>query len=134
MGKFVNFAKGLLTNRLGIVLATLNLCYFASRKYFSLTFEHTHGENCVFFNSHHFFDIFVGLGTNSSELLLILNLPAVFFSLLAGKFMQMVFPDFCAFTHGRFQIVFFLFFVTLQWLFIGWSAKIIASKMQSAKY
>lgn len=128
-----NFVKGLLTNRFGIVLAALNVCYFASRSYIHFIFAHAHGENCAFFGGRHFFDIFTGLGAGSSDFMFLLNLPAVLFSLLSGTFVQIIFPDFCLYTQGKIQIVFFVFFITFQWLFIGWTAKTLAGKIQLMK-
>lgn len=125
-----NFVKGLITNRFGIVLAALNVCYFLSKNFVQLVFEHTHEENCSVFN-HHF--LLWMQGSSANLLFAKLNSVAILFSLLPGKFMQMIFPDLCIFTQVRFQIVFFIFFVTLQWLFIGYLAKIIARKIRQIK-
>lgn len=124
-----NFIKGMLINRFGIILATLNVCYFVSMKYVHFVFEHTHSvENCF----KHGFSL-MGLTINSASYMLNLNSPAEILSFFPGVFMQLTFPGFCFFTHEKFQIVFFLFFVTLQWLFIGCLAKTVAEKIQSMK-
>ncbi len=104
-----NFVKGLITNRLGIVLAGLNLCYFAH--------DSLKGINQPLTN----FDKIM-LGQNSPALLLtIIPLAAVksLFSMTMFEFLW-----------GQFGFITFLFFVTLQWLFIGWTAKKIAQKIR----
>ncbi len=125
-----NFIKGLLTNRFGIVLAALNVCYFLSENTIRLILQHSHGENCLTSSRH----ILFWMQASFSKLLFAdINSPAILLSVLPGKFMQMNFPGLCVFTLAKFQIVFFIFFVTLQWLFIGWLAKIVAGKIQSMK-
>lgn len=51
-----NFVKSLVTNRFGIVLAALNVCYFVSRKFVPFAFSHGNQDSCAFY--HH--NIFPG--------------------------------------------------------------------------
>lgn len=122
-----SFLVGLFTNRFGIVLATLNVCYFVSRKFVHFTFSHGGGDDCLIFNHH----IMSWIRMQCATTLLSINSPAIIASAFPGKVMQVVFPDFCTYTQAQFQIAFLLFFITLQWLFIGWAAKTIAQKLQS---
>jgi hypothetical protein len=121
------FVKGLITNRLGIVLAALNVCYFLSENTIRLILQHSHAENCLTSSRH----ILFWMQASFSKLLFAnINSPAILLSILPGKFIQMNFPDLCVFTLAKFQIIFFLFFITLQWLFIGWMAKTIARRIR----
>jgi hypothetical protein len=122
-----NFVKGLVTNRFGIVLAALNVCYFVSKKFVPFIFSHGNEDNCIFYNHQMFF----WLKTHYAEIILEINSVAILASMIPSKFMQIIFPEFCSFTQARFQIVFLIFFITLQWLFIGWAAKTIAQKIRS---
>jgi hypothetical protein len=71
MKKLVYFAKGLLTTRAGIVLATLNLCYFVSgdflKGYFSLS--------------------------NFDKIMLSQNSPAIVFSFVPHRIIHFLFPE-----------------------------------------
>ena len=128
------FVKELITNRFGIVLATLNVCYFGlknfgyspSKHFLSHVFEHAHGENCIFIHHPMLFPLaYPAL----SETIMLLNLPALLFSLIPGKIMLMIFPQFCFFTQVKFQMIFFVLAVVLQWLFIAWLSRKIALKL-----
>lgn len=105
MEKLVNFAKSLLTNRLGIVLATLNLCYFVSGNFIGAHFS----------------------PGNFDKLMLSQNAPAIALCFVPNRLIHFLFPQ----TDWLWQItlVFLLSFVALQWLFIGWTAKMIARKL-----
>lgn len=116
------FIKELFANRLGIVLAALNVCYFASRNFINYDFSHGYGKAC-WFNNH--FNI-VGLKMQYSEIIFSLNSPAILFSLISTDLMQTIFPYTCGFELAKIHIVFTGFFTVLQWLFIGWTAKTIA--------
>ena len=130
-----NFVKELLTNRFGIVLATLNVCYFVSRGLIRFVFEHVHGEKHIFdqiviekcFFSSDVTLVFAGL--HLSEVMQLLNLPALLFSLISNKFINIAFPDLCFFTISKLEIAFILFFITVQWLFIAWLARKISQKL-----
>jgi hypothetical protein len=105
---FINFAKGLLTNRLGIVLAMLNLCYLMSQSH-SLGFCPLNG-----------FD----------KIILAQNLPAGAAALITAKFASLIFHATEWLSFPNLWTPLFLFFITLQWLFICWSAKMIARKIR----
>ncbi|MCU1290744.1 MAG: hypothetical protein JWN60_2973 [Acidobacteria bacterium] len=120
------FIKELVTNRFGIVLAALNLCYLAAQKFVPYAFSHGIGDECTFFRH----NVFFWIKLHYNEAMFDINLPAALAALIHGKFTQIIFPDFCFFTHARFQIVAFAFFVTFQWLFIGWTAKTVARLIQ----
>ena len=122
-----NFVKGLITNHFGIVLAALNVCYFVSKKFVPFAFSHGNEDSCVFFNHY----VFSWMKIHYAEKILSINSPAALLSMIPGKFMQIIFPDFCVFTQAKFQIILLIFFITLQWLFIGWAAKTIAQKIRS---
>lgn len=108
MGKLTNFAKGLLTNRFGIVLATLNVCYFAAKG---------------------FGNIIVHPLSNFDKILIIQNLPAAAFSFISLTVIKFLFTASDRFWSYRFMFLITLFFVALQWLFIGWLAKTVARKL-----
>ena len=116
------FAKDLMTNRFGIILATLNVCYLVSRKFVYFVFSHSNGEECVIFKH----QVVSWMKLHYAETILSINSPAALASLIQGKFTHAVFPDFCSYTHAKFQIIFLVFFIIFQWLFIGWAAKTIA--------
>lgn len=109
MKKLVNFAKSLLTNRLGIVLATPNLCYFVSSHFLSGLFQ----------------------VSNFDKIMLSLNAPAIVPSLVAHRLMRFLFLETDGLTLRRWSFVFLLFFVALQWLAICWTAKTIARKLKA---
>ena len=109
MEKLIYFAKSLLTNRLGIVLATLNLCYFASISFVRGNF---------------------GL-SNFDKIMLSLNSPAIILSFIPHKLMHFLFLQADWLTRRQLTYAFLLFFVTLQWLFIAWTAKMIARKLKA---
>ena len=121
------FMVNLLSNRFGIVLAALNVCFFVSGKAVGRVFEHLHGESCVFSKIH----ILASLGNgNVPDVILLQNLPAALFSILPSLYLVKLFPDFCIYTQIKFQFFLLLFFVVLQWLFIGWTAKTLAEKLR----
>jgi hypothetical protein len=109
-----NFVKGLLSNRFAIVLVTLNLCYFAHFASYGLAVSHYPMSN---------FD----------KIMLALHLPAAFLAALPSmliEFLSLIESlSASSYRSPRFvQVIFpvFLFFVALQWLFIGWTARKIA--------
>lgn len=101
-----NFVKGLITNRFGIVLAALNVCHFLSHDNFYSTFD---------------------------KIMVVVNFPAVLLGLVSSQFIRILINDFPLYTKGSILTVLMIFFVTLQWLFIGWLAKIVAEKIRSMK-
>ncbi|MDQ3798575.1 MAG: hypothetical protein M3384_03925 [Acidobacteriota bacterium] len=109
MEKLVNFAKSLLTNRPGIVLATLNLCYFASSDFSSAFFQLS----------------------NFDKIMLSVNAPAIVLSFVPHKLIHFLFPETDWLTLRYLSFIFLLFFVALQWLSICWTAKTIARKLKA---
>ena len=105
---FLNFTKGLLTNRLGIVLAALNLCYFA-------------------WNG---FSVLASLPDNFGKVMISQNSPAIFLTVILTKLTEFLFSKPLTNVNHPLGLTAFLFFVTLQWLFIGWAAKAIARKIK----
>jgi hypothetical protein len=120
------FAVELTSNRFGIVLAALNVCYFISRNFVAYAFSHGDGDKCFFVKQH----VFQWMKFQCADILLYINLPALAASAVQGKLMKNLFPDLCSFTHSQFQIIFLMIFITLQWLFIGWTAQTIARAIQ----
>ena len=120
------FIVDLITNRFGIVLAALNVCYLVSKKFVYYVFSHGNGSECVFYKNSAFFWV----KSYYADAIFNINLPATLVSLIHGKFMQTIFPDFCFFTHAKFQIIALIFYITFQWLFIAWTAKTIARAIQ----
>jgi hypothetical protein len=111
MEKLVNFAKSLLTNRLGIVLATLNLCYFAASGFLKGDFSMN----------------------NFDKIMLSQNAPAIVLSFVPHQLIHFLFTDLDWLTLRYLTFAFLLFFVTSQWLFIGWTAKTIGRKLRNLK-
>jgi hypothetical protein len=120
------FIGSLFSNRFGIILATLNVCYFVSRTYFQRVLEHTHGESCFVFKNFFLFPV----NNDINGLMLFQNLPAIILTLFPNFLMREFSSNLCVFTQTKFQMIFFSFFMILQWLFIGWLAKTIAGKLQ----
>jgi len=106
-----NFVKGMITNRFGIVLATLNLCYFLSNSYVYTGYVHN----------------------GFTKIMIMINSPALLLAIVSSKIAGALFQDIR--THGgaRFSIVLMVFFITFQWLFIAHLARIIALKIRPNK-
>lgn len=96
------FFVELFTNRFGIVLATLNLCFFASRI-----------NN---FNAPPFGKFFASL-----------NFPAIGSTILSVNFIKMFVYQFSLWTEVNLGNIIFAVFIVLQWLFIAWLAGKISS-------
>jgi hypothetical protein len=111
MGKFVFFVKALLSNRPGIVLATLNVCYFAAR------------------------DFFIGVFplSNFDKIMLSQNAPAIVLTFIPHHLIHFLFSQMEWLMLQRLTLVILTFFITLQWLFIGWTAKTMARKLGKRK-
>ena len=124
------FIASLFSNRFGIVLATLNVCYFLSMNFFQKVFSHIHGESC--FISKKFF-LFPMILSNTEHLMMTINLPALVSSLFPYLLFRKYLEEICAFSQIKIQFVFFTVFVILQWLFIAWIAKTLAAKMRKIK-
>ena len=121
-----NFVKGLVTNRLGIVLAALNVCYFVSRKFVFCAFSSGCEDNLIFFKKH----MFYWINICSAKIMLDINAPAMTASIFSDACVNKL-TDFSALTQARFQVSFLIFFIAVQWLFIGRAAKTIAQKIRS---
>lgn len=120
------FIKQLLTNRLGIILATLNLCYLFSRPFFNAAAPHGDGSIC-FINHAHKFNCLV---MQFSETMFNINIPALFLSIIPDVIIQSFSRTYVP-ENTFIQIALFAFFITIQWLFIGWTAKKTAFAIQS---
>lgn len=119
----------MLANRFGIVLAALNVCYFVSKNFISYAFSHGNGSGCYFVKQY----VFQWMRFQCVDIMLYTNSPALVISAMLGKLMQGVSPQLCSFTYAKIQIVFFIILVTLQWLFIGQTAKTIARAIRPTK-
>jgi uncharacterized membrane protein len=107
MRKFRPFVFDLLTNRTGIFLATVNLCFFVSR------------------------DLGTNLHLNFFEtVMLIQNFPAIISAILTGKFLNAVLPQLFGVSNSTVGIIFISFFIAFQWLFIAWVAKVTAKVLR----
>ncbi len=121
------FMKELFANRLGIVLAALNVCYFVAQA--PVKFAFSRGDvNC----STHNYDAFFWVKSHYAQLMFDINLPALLAGFVQGRLMHAVLPDLCVFTHAKFQIISLAVIITFQWLFIGWTAKTIARIIRPA--
>lgn len=120
------FVKELVTNRFGIVMATLNICWFLSSAPIQFVLSHRNHENCFYYREP-FLLIF-----SRSEIanpILAVDIPSFILSDFLSDVFLKASPDLCVFTQLHIQVVFFIFSVFLQWLFIGWIAKKLAQKL-----
>lgn len=101
-----NFVKGLLTNRFGIVLAALNVCYFLSVNFPKANYP----------------------SNNFGITMLILNFPAAILTYVPLGIIKFLFSVSEILLYRQLVSVIYLFFVTFQWLFISWLANKIAQK------
>lgn len=103
----MNFVKGLLTNRFGIVLATLNVCVFI-----------------------YVTQDMVGIRDIETLVVLSLNAPALACARVSIEILR---PFIAPFAHYSVEnlALFVSFFVLLQWLFIGWLSKRLAEKLNN---
>src|SRR5213592_495664 len=110
------FAKELVTNRFGIVTATLNICYFLLIKFSHDFFSDIH-ENIPLLLAG---NIFYWLDAYSSKIMLYINSPAILIS-LCSTFSLVTDSKIPKIIEVKLFFGFFLFFIVLQWLFIGWT-------------
>ena len=102
------FIVNLFLNRFGIVLAALNVCYFA-------------GNGIVPFQP-------------SGMIFFCMNLPAAFATICSLGFVRLLLSE-ASFSRLMISVdLFFAFFTVLQWLFIAWIAKTIARKLRPAEF
>ena len=105
------FIMSLVTNRLGIILATLNLCFFASKSNAVQALDR------------------IPLG----RFFLVLNLPSLICAGFSSEIVISIYTGLTDSSQKKIGIFFATFFMILQWLFIGWLAKSIAGKLTRAK-
>ena len=96
----------LLSNRFGIVLAALNLCYFAGKLF-----------------------VLADLPRNiSGKIFLSLNIPALISSSLLYEILRNFLPELSYDNRFYVRSGFVTVCIVFQWLFIAWIAKTIAQK------
>ena len=101
------FIVDLFSNRFGIVLAALNVCYFAGVGFVVLQ--------------------------PSGQIFFCMNLPAAFSTVFSLKLVNLLMPG-CFFTlRTGLGDLLFTFFIVLQWLFIAWIAQTAARKLRRAE-
>ncbi|HQU83563.1 MAG TPA: hypothetical protein PKY59_10575 [Pyrinomonadaceae bacterium] len=121
------FIKQLLTNRLGIILATLNLCYMVSSPFFKeLISKGNVGKFSAYFN---YEKLIINAG--SSNIIFAANFPSEIIASITDSLLHLFLPKIGIFENGFYQLSLFTFFMIFQWLLIGWTAKKIASAIQS---
>lgn len=103
------FIVELLTNRFGIILAALNVCYLVSK-----------GE--VFAHN--------ALG----KFFICANAPAVSLTVLSLEFLTLFTGRKSPFTEWIMGNTFFVFYIVLQWLFIGWLSYALAGKIRQTNW
>ncbi|MEP6902857.1 MAG: hypothetical protein ABJA66_13980 [Actinomycetota bacterium] len=99
------FIVNLFSNRFGIVLATLNVCYFASK----------------------------GSGITNQlfgQIFVCAHFPAAISALLSLGIVKIFLHKLSYPTEMNIANTFFAFFIVAQWLFITWIAKTIAQKLR----
>jgi hypothetical protein len=103
------FVVNLFSYRFGIVLAAINLCYFASKG----------------------FGLFDFLRNPSAKYFLSLNFPAAMFAGLSYRVTHIIFPEIPFAAQTSLKGILFAGFIVIQWLFIGWLTKTLAEKFRS---
>ena len=103
-----NFIKSLLSNRFGIVLATLNVCYLL-----------------------YWFNNSSGFRPLTAFLIFCLDLPALILTALLTGIFHLFFYTVPSEMVVRMNFVLLPFFVAFQWLFIGRLSKALAEKLRS---
>jgi hypothetical protein len=102
------FIVNLFSNHFGIILAALNVCYFASK-----------GNHVAC--------------TGFGKLFVAVNFPAALAALLAREFVKIFAHPLSFATETTIANIFFAFFIAGQWLFIAWLARTIARKFRPVK-
>lgn len=100
---FMNFIRSLLTNRFGIILATLNVCYLF------WSFDTIRPKISVVFGC--------------------MNALAMIPTAITGVLFKSFFSGLSFSTSRQIMILFFAFFITLQWLLIAHLARVIAVRI-----
>ena len=99
----------LFSNRFGIILAALNVCYLVSR-----------GELFAYNPLGKFF--------------VCLNAPAISLTVLSLEFLTLFTGRKAPFTEWVMGNTFFAFYIVLQWLFIGWFSYTLAGKIRQTAW
>lgn len=121
------FVKELATNRFGIVMATLNICYFLSTRFLHNLFSKKFQAAPFYLNE----NMFYWLEFYFPKMMININAPAILISSLPTFFVAMV-SKIPATIENKLFLAFSTFFVIFQWLFIGWAAKKIAKKLSKS--
>lgn len=119
------FAKELITNRFGIVLATLNICYFFFSKNFFSGFFNNCEENYSLCDR----DSFYWINVYCVKLMVSINSVITDAAIFISKFLSEV-ADFSDQTYLQIQIFSFISLMIFQWLFIAWLSYKIAQKIR----
>jgi len=101
------FVVNLFSNHFGIFLATLNVCYLATKIQ----------------------DIFKIPQTFLGKVFVCLNMPAFILARLSYEFVT-VFTEIHYSRQMTVKLALFSFFAVLQWLFIAWFARTLAAKIR----
>ena len=107
-------------------MATVNICWFLSSAPIQFVLSHRNHENCFYYREPFLLTFSRSEITNP---ILAVDIPSFVLSGFPGDAFLKAFPDLCVFTQLHIQVIFFIFFVLLQWLFIGYVAKKIAKKI-----
>ena len=102
------FIVDLFSNRFGIILAALNLCYFAGKGMATMYQPFGTIFGCA-------------------------NFPAAISSLLSVEFIRIFAHPISLTAEIMLANAFFAVFITLQWLFIAWIARMLATKISPSK-
>ena len=106
------FVGSLFSNRFGIVLAAINLCYLAGRG----------------------IGLFDFLRTPSAKYFLSLNFPSLIAAGLSLRAAQIFLPEISFEAQTGLKIGLFAFFIVIQWLSIGWLTKTLAEKLRKFSF
>lgn len=106
------FVVSLFSYRFGIVLAAINLCYFAGKGV----------------------GLFDFLRNPSAKYFLSLNFPALIVARISFEIVHNILPEISFEAQTDLKIGFFAFFIVVQWLLIGWLTKILAEKLWKVKF
>lgn len=103
------FNASLFSNRFGIVLAALNVCYFASQ-----------GNHVTC--------------SPIGKIFVSMNFPAALSALFSRELIGIFARPLSIAAKTQIANIFFAFFIVLQWLFIAWLARTIAGKFRPKEF
>lgn len=118
------FVRQLLTNYFGILTGTLNVCYFVSDEFIHELFSNNLENNHTLFERH----LFYWMEIYYAKPMIYINTPAMIVSILPITILEMIL-NFSNSTYIETQLIFLLFFIYIQWLFIGSASKQIIQKL-----